>query len=336
MILNRQRERLQRLIGTGLPEFVENFSYLEHRVTLDTLPTGELNGRALLPPGENPADPLYWILLDPTFFDFIYFLSNVYASAIDFKALGWLARRFAVGDESVRTTDCIRFGDERPLRDLSDLLQMFVVHGTGPVALRPFEERIFSFAEALRNQAALFVVAHEYGHIIRGDLKAQQSQQAPWLAELGADIVGWRLTNAVLNMEGTSPETRLGGAALFFMGLALLEMTRHELATGEPWNLGNLEAAALSGPKPSDSHPTALTRRARLTHEFESHFPPDQARAAEFIVGLFIDLTNQFWIRLGPNFLVLHQKGQRPKPVWKGYIGVEQGQNVSETPEEAN
>ena len=137
-------------------------------------------------------------------------------------------------------------------------------------------------------------------------------------------------------MEGTSPETRLGGAALFFMGLALIEMARHELETGEPWNLSDLKAAAVSGPKPSDSHPTALVRLAKLSQEFEDHFPPIQARAAQFIVGLFIDLTNQFWIRLGPNFLILHQKGQRPKPVWKGYIGVEQGQNASELPEQAN
>ena len=190
LILNRQRERLQKLIETGLPEFVGSFTYLEQRVSLDTLATGELNGRALIPPGDDPADPLYWILLDPTFFDFIYLLSNVYASAIDFKALDWTARRHAVGDESVHTTDCIRFGDERPLRDLFDMLQTFVVHGTGPVALKPFDERIFSFAEALRNQATLFVVAHEYGHIVRGDLEAQQEEQAPWEAELGADIVG--------------------------------------------------------------------------------------------------------------------------------------------------
>jgi hypothetical protein len=78
-------------------------------------------------------------------------------------------------------------------------------------------------------------------------------------------------------------------------------------------------------PSATDSHPEAISRLCLLDDEFSQHFPPDQVRWSEFLTALFVEITTQFWLRIEPQFLDLHSKGVRAKTVWKGSIGLEQG-----------
>jgi hypothetical protein len=322
-ILNVQRKRIETVISCTRPEMVKALAPVLGHVVVDELPTGELNARAFLAPDSSDEEPTYWVLVDPVFFDFFFHLSNAFASIIDVQALAQVGSRYARGDETALITDVIRWGATGPATALFEMLRTFVVYGTPPVLLTPYDDRSFDLAEAMRDRAALFVVAHEYGHIINGDLRLQASDSAPWRAEIGADLTGWGLTSAVLEMESVPPASRLAGANLFFAGLMLVELTRNALTTGQARTLADL--APDSPKEPTGSHPPSSARFGVLMEKFRKQFPEQQARAADFFAALLLELMSRFWALLEPAFLSMHQKGIRPKPIWKGLDALAQG-----------
>jgi len=323
MILATQRQRLEGLVNYGLPEFASAFSWLSNKVTLSTLQTGELNARTFKAPYAQDSQPQYWILFDPVFFDFFYQLSNAFASAIDMDGLDEFGNRYAMGDQTAGVDKAIHWGDAAPVEMVFKMLRAFVAFGFAPPDIVPYDERIFALAETLRNQVALFVLAHEYAHIIRGDMDKHASHLAPWQAEINADIFGFRMSNAVLTMEGAPAKVRKVGINLFFCGLMLVELTRRALDIGEKQRVADL--LPRQAPSATDSHPAALSRLCFLDDEFSQHFPPDQVRGSAFLTNLFMEITTQFWLRIEPEFLDLHSQGVRAKSVWNGSIGLEQG-----------
>jgi hypothetical protein len=323
MILSTQRKRLEGLVNFGLPEFTSAFSWLRDKVTLSTLLTGELNARTFKAPYAQELQPQYWILFDPVFFDFFYHLSNAFASAIDMDGLDKSGNRYAMGDETASVDDAIHWGGPEPVVMAYKMLRSFVAFGFPPLDILPYDDRIFPLAETLRNQAALFVLAHEYAHIIRGDMDNRASHQVPWQAEINADIFGFRMSNAILTMEGAPANVRKAGINLFFCGLLLVELARRALDKGEKQRVADLMPQ--QAPSAADSHPEAVSRLCFLDDEFSQHFPPDQVRGSEFLTTIFVEITTQFWLRIEPEFLDLHSKGVRAKTVWKGSIGLEQG-----------
>ena len=322
-ILDAQRKRIEAVISSARPETVKAFTPVLGHVIVDVLPTGELNARAFLAPQSSDREPSYWVLVDPVFFDFFFHLSNAFASIIDMQALAKVGSRYAMGDETALITDVIRWGATGPATAMFEMLRTFVVYGTPPVLLTPYDDRSFDLAEAMRDGAALFVVAHEYGHIVNGDLRQQPSDSAPWRAEIAADLTGWGLTSAVLEMERVPPASRIAGANLFFVGLMLVELTRNALTTGQARTLFDL--IPKSTIEPTGSHPPSSARFGVLMEKFRKQFPEQQARAADFLAALLLELTIRFWALLEPAFLSMHQKGVRPKPVWKGLDALEQG-----------
>jgi hypothetical protein len=322
-ILNAQRKRIEAVIASARPETVKAFTPVLGHVIVDELPTGELNARAFLAPQSSDKEPSYWVLVDPVFFDFFFHLSNAFASIIDVQELASVGSRYAQGDATALITDVIRWGATGPVAAMFDMLRTFVVYGTPPVLLTPYDDRSFDLAEAMRDRAALFVVAHEYGHIVNGDLRQQPSDSAPWRAEIDADLTGWSLTSAVLEMERVPPASRIAGANLFFLGLMLLELTRNALTTGEARTLSDLTPN--SRIEQAGSHPPSSARFGVLMEKFRNQFPEQQARAADFFAALLLELGVRFWALLEPAFLSMHQKGIRPKPVWRGLDALEQG-----------
>ena len=322
-ILSTQRKRLEGLVNFGLPEFTGAFSWLRDKVTLSTLLTGELNARTFKAPFAQDSQPQYWILFDPIFFDFFYHLSNAFASAIDMDGLDKFGNRYAKGDDTASVENAIHWGGPEPVEMAYKMLRSFVAFGFPPLDIVPYDDRIFPLAETLRNQAALFVLAHEYAHIIRGDMDNRANHQLPWQAEIDADIFGFRISNAVLTMEGAPAKVRKAGINLFFCGLLLVELARRALDNGEKRGVADLMPR--QAPSAADSHPEAMSRLCFLDDEFSQHFPPDQVRGSEFLTTLFVEITTQLWRRIEPAFLDFHSKGVRPKPVWLGSIGLEQG-----------
>jgi hypothetical protein len=323
MILSTQRKRLEGLVNFGLPEFTNAFLWLGDKVTLSTLLTGELNARTFKAPYAQNSQPQYWILFDPVFFDFFYQLSNAFASAIDMDGLDKSGNRYAMGDDTASVNDAIHWGGPKPVELAFRMLRSFVAYGFPPLDIIAYDDRIFPLAETLRNQAALFVLAHEYAHIIRGDMSNTAGHQAPWQAEINADIFAFRMSNAVLTMEGAPAKVRKAGVNLFFSGLLLVELARRALDKGEKQRVADLMPQ--QAPSAADSHPEAVSRLCYLDDEFSQHFPPDQVRGSEFLTALFVEITTQFWLRIEPEFLDLHSKEVRAKTVWKGSIGLEQG-----------
>jgi hypothetical protein len=311
------------VISSAPPETVKAFTPVLGHVIVDELPTGELNARAFLAPQSSDEEPSYWVLVDPVFFDFFFHLSNAFASIIDVQALASVGSRYAMGDPTALTTDVIRWGATGPAAAMFETLRTFVVYGAPPVLLTPYDTRGFDLAEAMRDRAALFVVAHEYGHIVNGDLRQQPSDSAPWRAEIGADLTGWGLTSAVLEMEGVAAASRVAGANLFFAGLILLELTSNALTTGEARTSSDL--IPKSPIEPTASHPPPSLRLGLLLEKFRKQFPEQQARAADFFAALLLELVARFWAPLEPAFLSMHQEGIRPRPVWKGADALEQG-----------
>ncbi len=214
--------------------------WLKDSVTLSTLLTRELNARTFKAPFAQDSRPQYWILFDPVFFDFFYHLSNAYTSAIDMDGLDKSGNCYAMGDETVSVDDAIYWGGPEPVEMACKMLRSFVAFGFPPLDIDPYDDRIFPLAEKLRNQAELFVLAHEYAHIIRGDMDDRAKHQALWQGEINADILGFRMSNAVLAMEGVPAKVRKAGINLFFCGLMLVELTRRALDKGEKQRVASI------------------------------------------------------------------------------------------------
>jgi Zn-dependent protease with chaperone function len=122
----------------------------------------------------------------------------------------------------------------------------------------------------------LFVVGHEYGHLIRGDLDhgaaarhvlpgaiVAEEISHSWRAEFAADEIGLRLSAIALNQL----EVVLAGATVFLSGVGVMDRAVSLLRTGD-------ENAQRIG-----SHPPSTARVIRLRQYLDDRLGGQAAEA---------------------------------------------------------
>ncbi len=315
LILERTRGIIERLADISHGERVERLKALRGRILVSTLPTGEINARAMRAPG----DAGFVIVFEPAFFDFFYHFSNAFADAIDGPRAQALAQGHALGEPDPPLAQAIRWGDSAPVKALSDTLCAFVFQGVPPPNLPAYRPDAFSLAEHLREGAMAFLMAHEYAHILLGHLDgpAASSFAASQAQEIEADRLGWRMADTALARQGLPPPVRPMGATLFLISALMVEMARGAALTGEPQTLTDRVRRAAT--ETGGSHPTAVQRLAVLSEGLFSSYPPELARGAQCFMALLLEVAQQFWLRIGPVIQSRRAGGAQPSPVWEGW-----------------
>jgi hypothetical protein len=172
-------------------------------------------------------------------------------------------------------------------------------------------------ANVLRESMMLFVMGHEYGHIIEGHLsdshvtcvnendRAQKVLQN-WRREFDADAKGLELMAAAMNTEGYDIANSYWGADFFFSCMDVVEQSISILRIGEV----NKYSSA------SDSHPTAWMRREKLRGVVTSSLPPDLARAPIQLGMILEQIITTLWMRTTPILHQCYEVGKNLSPIW--------------------
>jgi hypothetical protein len=281
------------------------------RPVIGTLPAGCVNACALAIPSSNQ----HLIIIATGLFRFLYRISIIITQAMP-----------VVGDERNGRRSVNPKLVEQNIEENPDIVERFyeafyayLVRGDMGIT-EPWDINKYTsyYAMGIREPMELFLMGHEYGHIINGHFSNSKrvaskigTEKVDTLTpnhrqEYEADWTGMWLTLAAMNAKRYDLAWSCLGFSLFFSCYEFLENGLSILETGE---MGNYQC---------DTHPPTLYRRSMLWNGL--HKSPrvprnklDPAmRAAEKI---HINM-NQLWIRITSRLRKLHEDGEEPAEKW--------------------
>jgi hypothetical protein len=185
---------------------------LERRPCIGTLPVETVNAAAL----RIPNDPTPYIVVNRLLFDFVHEMTKLALITLEPSRADGAPLTMSWGPEAYK-----RQLERHP--DLPGRLARLVLYYLGgpmtPAMFLPPEYDIL--LGAADKGAELFAIAHEYAHLIHGDIDADrtmnlhllsahpmsgtplQTYTHDWLNEIDADVTGIRLTEQALDIEHT-------------------------------------------------------------------------------------------------------------------------------------
>lgn len=284
------------------------------RPLLGTLPTGQVNAVTYLVPGSRD----HVVLLERELFTFALLLSKVVCCTFPAESSASGRTTFFTGPAAVR-----RRIEEHPelLARFTEVLLAYALTGR-PTFARPYlpERAHQHLALVLRTSMELFVLGHEYGHVLAGHL-SQVSRTTPcrarlhdvdaleysWKQEYEADAIGCRLAYSAMRDLGYDSALSFWGADSFFSGMDVMDRATSLLLHGDE------ERQTLS------SHPPSGHRRERLRAvlpeiAMENH-PEENIRPVQ--LGRTIQaVIEELWLRSRPSVVNAHKRGLRPARQW--------------------
>jgi hypothetical protein len=330
VILKRVQEDIEALC-CQVPKlsFAGELQKLSGRVTLSTLPVGDVNARTLTVPGTDE----YLIVFDPVFFDFLYNLSNDIARSINASKAQEGARRYAMTGQEESLHGAIRYGDPTIPESFFRTLSAFLGWGLPPPPF-PYDEESFSLAEHLRETGARFIAGHEYAHILLGHMQPPSAttdrtehpgpDSARWNQELEADWLACGILNSVLTARGILPSVRFIGVHFFFIGTMIAELGDAVLRSGQSRQLSDLIPKAVR-PLAGTTHPVSALRLSGIDLWLKEKAPPFEFRGTQYFAMLLLEVASALWQAVEPHLRGMHAKGFRPVAPWKGFDVFERG-----------
>lgn len=148
-------------------------------VTFGVLPTGRVNGLAC----PVPAGGLI-IAIDDGLFNFVYGLAKAIATfyRVTSMADGW---NFSLVDSDIPSA--VRTNDEANIRWTETLVATFVYGYPNCASFRPLLDNRSYLVDQLVTPIELFIVAHEYGHLILGHYE-QNRRTSEWSMAGGVNV----------------------------------------------------------------------------------------------------------------------------------------------------
>jgi hypothetical protein len=165
----------------------------------------------------------------------------------------------------------------------------------------------------------LFVMGHEYGHIVAGHLSGGQvvasalGQEVAdeilfrWEQEVEADQIGTALSLRAMN-ESHKLDAALSfmGTALFFCCADVITKCVTVLSTGaEPETIDE-----------ASSHPPPMMRLEVMLKALSSMLPEEQSRSAAELAHKLKGVVDELWSRSVPALKREHAAGLRPSAEW--------------------
>jgi hypothetical protein len=193
--------------------------------------------------------------------------------------------------------------DPAPAARFLEMLIAYVVGGDPLLAdAEPVGERWAALGEICGDAMNLFVLGHEFGHVLARHLDASAPDDA-WSQEFQADALGARLSVAALRSRGYDVDLCGIGAELFFGAVDVVDRAVSILRHGDERPRSGL---------PHTHPPTALRRRFYRTRVLP-HVLPEEAVAPATAwcesAGLAVSLL---WESARPGLVNLHRGGVRP------------------------
>lgn len=278
------------------------------RVIFGTIPNGEVNAVVQAPGGEG-----YLALFNNGLFRFTYLLAKIVGQALEYPAAG---KSFKIPRKPVN--DLVR---ERPylLRRLRHVVGAYVISGhpgfSRPYATSPEPSYV---ASRLAKCMVTFLVAHEFAHVIHGDLDDAKSvkatigsnsvDQIPFdhQREYKADFLALDLMTRTKRAEKEPSVLIEWAPTLLLIGLHLVNNGFEILQSGD------------EQPDPrTDSHPTVPDRLWAVLEPLyakeNSALLPMRERA-EWLIELF----GLLWKELRASFEQGHELLVAPAAIWLG------------------
>jgi hypothetical protein len=276
-----------------------------------TLPTGQINAQAVLPPGAN----YYLVLFESGLFSFANEMSKLIAQLLPPARIS----EYSITMETPATPELLVDHSPEMVERFDAVLRAYVIEGN-PRRIPPFALTLphKPMAVVLLRTMELFVLGHELGHLIArhllkskrvraalGSINAERVQMS-WDQEHEADHWGF---NYLMVVEKVTMGLKLcySGCDLFFSCIRAVERCLNVLQFGpsgedRPW-IG-------------DSHPPVADRRRYLRSIIGDLATPQEARECIGFGEALQAVVEELWLRVRSRFHQLHDSGVRPSPVW--------------------
>ncbi len=283
------------------------------RPILGTLATGEINAITLKVPGSTN----HVVAIEDQLFPFALLFSKAVALAIPvINSTTEGGFDFHIGMTQVRGH--LKENPEAVQR-FQEVILAYILDGKPGKAPRYTPpSHVISLASPMIMGLELFVLGHEYGHIMAGHLADGAAPRRlrgtedvdvteiswSWQQELDADAVGWTLSMAAMIHQGSEPPATQAGIELFFSACEILEKALSVLTTGE-----------VDRVRRPTSHPHPRLRRDTL-RESISNIQEEEVERAKEIGECIAEVVEELWRHTEPLILKLHHAGESPDTRW--------------------
>lgn len=284
------------------------------RPVLGTLPLGQFNARVMRAPGS--AIPI--VAFQSGVFSFV----NLWTKGLA-TCFPCVSSHEGYSSYSTNMDDVLPAleADGTPVTCIANLLTEYVYRGDPEAAQQylPGSESLVS-SMLHRDAAELFVLGHEYGHLIAGHLDNPVDADdvmrlephgidvpASWFREFEADCLGLQLGMASLNSQSIDPYGAYVGAHLLFEGVVLVDRA---LSTAMSGTAGHHPA--------SSSHPPARLRQVMIRNQLPLLWD-NQVERIDRVISIaadISDLTEYLWRQIQPVFAREYALGHEPASVW--------------------
>lgn len=294
---------------------------------IGTLPTGQINALTLAIPEEDQ----YIVVFERGMFAFALLLSKALVQALPHEAT---PRGILFSTDS---TDVLRTISSNPelVARFAEAVTAYAIYGD-PGRARQYsltEQYHVTTSSIIRDSLELFVLGHEYSHIIGGHLTSAERRLRllpameteadeivyDWNQEYEADLIGMTLSLAAMRRRRKMDlALSFWGIDLFFSGMDVMDRAVSLLRFGE-------ETRIQLG-----SHPPNPERRSRLRQALVALFGNSQFASIDQVKGAADQVKgavklgqqvefaiDQLWKAARVSIMKLHADGVRPAKAWE-------------------
>lgn len=301
-------------LDSKIRKVIDSSLHMSTPPVFGTLPTRHVNARAFRVPGARTKVVV--------FEDQIWNFANLFCKAI---AMGVPSKGRGEAGESFSTdlADLPAWlkSHPDPAQRMYELLSAYVTRGAPGAAPQYFPPQPHAvLADKLRESMEVFVLGHEYGHVIAGHLGEGKTVRAAigdahfdeeissWQQELEADGLGLALSVRAMRNEGLDVALSYWGADLFMTALDAVERALGVMRDGREPSANELAQRA-------SSHPPPALRRESLRQVAIKYYG-DAGKAAVKLGEFAQQLMEALWSEVRPRLEKLYGEGVRPHRVW--------------------
>jgi hypothetical protein len=293
-------------LKTEIEEVAKDLSIpIPTELVVGTLPSGRVNAMAI----KVPSSDDFVVLFESELFTFANLLSKVVAKAMPFTGVEKGMLRFS--------TDLDRPLDSDVLRRFQEVLFAYLLHGR-PSAAPPYiiDGPYIGLAGYLRHSMELFVLGHEYGHIIGKHFSTDQKTSFflggaevneivyNWQQELEADALGTQLMLKAMLKRGMDLSLSFWGADFFFSCIEIVERGISIIRTGE------------ENDRPLTSHPPPEVRRDALRKVLKNSLSEDLVDGPIKLGMTLEEIIESLWEKTRPTLRQYYENNQKLAPIW--------------------
>lgn len=292
---------------------------LPMRPLTGTLPSGKVNAMAIKVPDNNE----FILVFERELFTFANLIAKIVAQSVPLTEEDNGGLGFSVRKEEVN--NYLKSHQEVSNR-FNELILAYILHGL-PSAAPPYllDKNPMVLTNVFRNSLELFVVGHEYSHILLGHVQNGRMMMNNiqdlevneiifnWENEHQADMLGLILMLNCMKKRGFDLAISYAGADIFFSSVDIIEKSVSILKTGSEINIRN------------HTHPPSSQRREFLRLSLDVFIGKSEAgkKAVKYAVNLaelFEYILKLHWDNITPLLYDAYKNGKKLDSRWLQFL----------------